>query len=205
MIMGNVVFWDVDTQIDFMEPDGKLYVPGAEDLRANLGYLTGLGAERARLYGSVDAHLPDDPEFIDWPEHCVYGTPGQRKVFETLVEGTLFVPSAKLTDKQVSEVLDYKGQVIFEKQDNDVRTNLNVRHFMEVVKPSFVVLYGVVSEICVNQAVKFLAGDLGYATAVVSDAIKELDISKENVCKADWKKLGVKILKTSNVKRAHKL
>lgn len=196
MITVNVVFWDVDTQIDFMDPDGKLYVPGAEDLRANLGYLTELGVERARLCGSVDAHMPDDPEFADWPEHCVYGTPGQCKVFETLVEGTLFMPSVKLTDSQLFEVVDYRGQVIFEKQDNDVRTNHNVRRFLELVKPSLVVVYGVVSEICVNQAVEFIAGDLGYDTVVVSDAIKELDQVKFDSCKADWKKNGAKLLKT---------
>ena len=26
------ILWDVDTQVDFMEPNGKLYVPGAKDV-----------------------------------------------------------------------------------------------------------------------------------------------------------------------------
>jgi hypothetical protein len=34
------VFWDVDTQVDFMSPEGKLYVPGAETIAPNLGRLT---------------------------------------------------------------------------------------------------------------------------------------------------------------------
>ncbi len=198
--MSNVVFWDVDTQIDFMEPDGRLYVPGAEELKTNLGYLTELGFTRARLCGSVDAHLPDDPEFSDWSPHCVYGTPGQRKVFETLMDGTLFVPSVRLTDDQLSEVVTYSGQVIFEKQDNDVRTNHNVRRFMELVNPRLVVVYGVVSEICVDKAVRFLAGDLGFETLVVSDAVKELDRAKVDSCWVEWRQLGVEAIRVDEVK-----
>ena len=29
----DIIFWNVDTQIDFVEPGGKLYVPGAELLK----------------------------------------------------------------------------------------------------------------------------------------------------------------------------
>ncbi len=199
MNMGDVVFWDVDTQIDFMEPIGKLYVPGAEALRANLGYLTGLGSEKARLCGSVDAHLPDDPEFSAWPEHCVYGTLGQLKVSETLVDGTLFVPSIRLSDAQLTEIFAYRGQVIFEKQDNDVRTNHNVQRFMELLKPRVIVVYGVVSEICVDKAVKFFAGDLGYETVVVSDAIKELDMSEADSCWVEWRLHGVRGISVAEV------
>ena len=197
--MGKVIFWDVDTQIDFIEPNGKLYVTGAENLKTNLRYLTKLGAAKARLCGSVDAHLPDDPEFTEWPEHCVYGTPGQHKVTETLKEAVLFIPSVQFAKNQLLEVADYRGQVIFEKQDIDVRTNLNVKTFMEMVKPDLLVIYGFVSEICVDNAVGLFAADLQYDTVVVSDAIKELDRTKSESCQANWVELGVKLLNTSEV------
>jgi nicotinamidase-related amidase len=32
----SLLFWDVDTQFDFMYPAGKLYVPGAETIISNL-------------------------------------------------------------------------------------------------------------------------------------------------------------------------
>ena len=35
-----VIFWDVDTQHDFMDPDGKLYVQGAELIKPKLEQLT---------------------------------------------------------------------------------------------------------------------------------------------------------------------
>jgi nicotinamidase/pyrazinamidase len=38
--MAETIFWDVDTQVDFMLPDGKLYVPGAEQIISRLEALT---------------------------------------------------------------------------------------------------------------------------------------------------------------------
>ena len=193
-----VIFWDVDTQIDFMEPAGKLYVPGAEEIRLNLAYLTNMGLG-VRLSGSVDAHVPDDPEFVEWLEHCVYGTPGQLKIQDSSVEDILFVPSARLSNEQLAEVAAFDGQIIFEKQDTDVSSNPNVKPFMDLIEPDLVVVYGVVTEICVNLTVNFFAGDLGYKTVVVVDAVKELDPSEADLCQAGWKALGVKMVKTSSV------
>jgi len=193
-----VVFWDVDTQIDFMEPAGKLYVPGAEEIRLNLACLNNMGSG-VRLSGSVDAHGPDDPEFNEWPEHCVYGTPGQLKIQDSSVEDTLFVPITKLSSEQLVEVAAFEGQVIFEKQITDVSSNPNVKPFMDLIEPDLVVVYGVVTEICVNFTVNFLAGELGYRTVVVVDAVKELDSSEADSCQADWKAHGVKMVKTSSV------
>ena len=154
-----MVFWDVDTQIDFMEPAGKLYVPGAEEIRLNLAYLTNMGSG-VRLSGSVDAHVPDDPEFVEWLEHCVYGTPGQLKIQDSSVEDILFVPSARLSSEQLAEVAAFNGQVIFEKQDTDVSSNPNVKPFMDLIEPDLVVVYGVVTEICVNLTVRARAQEI---------------------------------------------
>jgi nicotinamidase/pyrazinamidase len=199
MRLSKVVFWDVDTQIDFIEPDGKLYVPGAELIKPNLGYLTKLGSKKTRLCGSVDAHIPDELEFAEWPSHCVYGTPGQLKIGETLGERTLFVPTAKLTESQLNEVVNFDSQILFEKQNVDLRSNPNIKPFLELARPERVIIYGVVSEICVDLSVEFFVGNQSYDTFVVIDAIKEIDMIKYKECKDNWKRMGVKLVKTKDV------
>ncbi len=70
-----LVLWEVDAQADFMLPGGKLYVPGAEKIMANLNRLVEqVRQSRVLLISSADAHQPDDPEFREWPVHCVKGT-----------------------------------------------------------------------------------------------------------------------------------
>src|SRR5947209_10447735 len=75
------VFFDIDTQYDFMDPKGKLYAPGAEEIVPNLMEIFAL-AERQRIttISSVDAHTPDDPEFKQFNAHCVAGSAGQKRV-----------------------------------------------------------------------------------------------------------------------------
>ena len=43
--MAKTIFWDVDTQYDFMMRDGKLYVQGAEGIARNLKALTEFARE----------------------------------------------------------------------------------------------------------------------------------------------------------------
>src|ERR671925_2161026 len=85
------ILWDVDTQVDFMLPEGKLYVPGAEATAPAMRRLV----EAARAAGiphvaSADDHeltdeeISDEPDFRrTWPPHCLRGTRGARKVPET--------------------------------------------------------------------------------------------------------------------------
>src|SRR5258706_12215059 len=94
-----VIFWDVDTQVDFMHADGKLYVPGAEAIIPTLKKLTAYAhAHGVRIVASADDHvaghreLSDQPDFKEtFPPHCMHGSPGQRKIPETALTSPLVV------------------------------------------------------------------------------------------------------------------
>lgn len=70
------VFWDVDTQVDFIDPDGKLYVQGAETIRANLARLATFAHEQGiRILGSSDCHVPEDEEVSGDPDFAAPPVP----------------------------------------------------------------------------------------------------------------------------------
>ena len=89
--MTRLVLWDVDTQVDFMEEDGKLSVPGAMGAVPAMSQLV----EAARAAGiphvaSADDHeltdseISDEPDYqTTYPPHCLRGTHGAEKIPET--------------------------------------------------------------------------------------------------------------------------
>ena len=89
-----IVFWEVDAQQDFMLPGGKLYVPGAEKIIPNIKRLVE-AAQKAEslLVSSACAHTADDPEFANFPPHCIRGTEGARIVPEGLAKDYVIVPN----------------------------------------------------------------------------------------------------------------
>lgn len=93
---------DVDTQFDFVDPGGSLYVPapaGTTDTIAE--HLRRASAEGTPILGSVDSHAYDAWEFQanggPFPPHCVKGTAGWLRVFPDLPARTRFVPMQALT------------------------------------------------------------------------------------------------------------
>src|SRR5947209_20363291 len=81
MPKGHAVFVDIDTQRDFLEPTGALYVPGSAEILPNLHRLTGLARDHhIRVLATACAHEPGDPELEIFPPHCIAGTPGQERV-----------------------------------------------------------------------------------------------------------------------------
>ena len=65
------VFVDIDTQFDFMNPKGTLYVPDAEDIVDNIKKLFVYAKEhKIKILSSTDAHTVDDPEFKLFPPLC---------------------------------------------------------------------------------------------------------------------------------------
>ncbi|MGC9968947.1 MAG: isochorismatase family protein [Bryobacteraceae bacterium] len=164
------VFFDIDTQIDFLFPAGALYVPGAERLLPALAELNRYAAEHSiPVVSDMDAHAENDPEFKDWPAHCVAGTLGQRKPAELLLERRVVIPSAP-----GDYPIEGAQQIIVEKQTLDVFTNPNVAGLLEKLSADRYVVYGVVTEYCVYYAVTGLL-KTGKPVELVTDAIQEID------------------------------
>lgn len=180
------VFFDVDTQLDFLYPAGALYVPGAEDLIGALSSLTKFAASnKVQTVSTVDAHSEDDPEFRTWKPHCVAGTTGQQKAASTVI-GPCTVLSTTPGSLVTSELIP---QIVVEKQNIDCFTNPNLGPLLEQLGADRYVVYGVVSEVCVRYAAFGLL-KTGARVEIVSDAIKALNPAVESQMLQEFKSSG---------------
>jgi nicotinamidase/pyrazinamidase len=156
------VFFDIDTQIDFVYPSGALYVPGAEHILAVVGELN----RRAPLViSTMDAHAEDDPEFQLYPHHCVVGTTGQHKPAITLLDQRATIPAA---------ASDGVRQWILEKQKLDCFSSPHLEPLLGQLNADRYVVYGVVTEICVRCAAFGLL-KTGKPVEIVTDAVRALN------------------------------
>ncbi len=193
----SILFWDVDTQADFMYPEGKLYVPGAETIIPNLRQLTAWAAEhRVPIVSSACAHHPGDTEFLQYPPHCLSGTAGQQKIPETRLPNALIVPNRRV---DLPRELSAYQQIILEKQQLDVLSNPNTEALLARLGPAHeVVLYGVVTEICVAYAARALMRH-GYPLTVVTDAIRHLEESKSQAVLKNIEHSGGTLITTADL------
>ena len=194
----DVVLWEVDAQVDFMLPGGKLYVPGAEKLLPNIRRLT----DRARndkvfLVSHGCFHTSDDPEFQVFPPHCVEGTRGADFVPEAMTEGVVRVPNS--AESRLPSDLEKYQQILLEKQTLDI---FETRHAAELLErlgrgPEFIV-FGVTTEYCVRLAAKGLL-ERGRRVSIVEDAVEALKPEDGARALSELRGLGAKIVKTDQV------
>jgi nicotinamidase/pyrazinamidase len=206
MLSSDFIFWEVDVQADFMQPGGKLYVPGAEKLLRNIRHLTDAARRNEVFLVSHGCfHTADDPEFIQFPPHCVKGTPGAEFVPEALTDNYARVenhPEAKLPQD-----LSKHQQVVLEKQTLDIFETHHAHRLLErLEKTAEYVVFGVVTEYCVALAAKGLL-KRKRRVAIVRDAIETLDPAIGNKTLSELKNLGARLVTTdeilAEVARAH--
>jgi nicotinamidase/pyrazinamidase len=164
-----IVFFDVDTQYDFLLPAGALSVPGAPRILPAIAQLNRWAAGNGIVVVStMDAHTESDPEFKVWPGHCVAGTLGQRKHESTLLDRRVTIPSGRTAFELASA-----QQVIIEKQSLNCFDNANLDAVLAALAADRYVVYGVVTEYCVALAARGLL-KTGKPVAIVTDAIETL-------------------------------
>jgi nicotinamidase/pyrazinamidase len=198
-----VILWDVDTQVDFMLPHGKLYVPGAEETVPAMKRLV----DATRTAGIVHVASADDHELTDeeiseqpdfgttYPPHCLRGTRGARKVPETEQEDP--VP---LTLEPVPERYLAGREFLLLKKSFDVFTNPNADPLLERLDPDEIVVFGVATDVCDDAAIRgFL--QRGLKVRFVEDAARGLDEGRTAACLAAWRQAGVEFTTADEVIR----
>lgn len=170
------VFFDIDTQLDFVLPAGALYVPGAEKILPVVAWLNRYAVEKGiPLISSADAHRENDPEFAQWPPHCVAGTLGQKKAPETLV-----------------------GQVVLEKQELDIFSIQELPTMLRRLNTSGYVVYGVATEYCVRCAAFGLL-ETGKPVTLVTDAIQGISPEATEAMLRDFASRGGRLVSSSEL------
>ena len=168
--MARTVFFDVDTQFDFVFPAGALYVPGAERLLPVIARLNEFAAANGILVlSTVDAHPENDGEFTEYAAHSVRGTTGQRKP-----DSTVLSPRATLPENTAMlPALTGIKQVLVEKSTVDCFRNRNLARLLAHLGVTDCAVYGVATEVAVRHAAMGLVR-LGYRVQLVTDAIQDL-------------------------------
>jgi nicotinamidase/pyrazinamidase len=195
MVARKVVFWEVDTQKDFMLPGGKLYVPGAERLLSNIQRLTDAAREdRVFLVSHGCYHPANDPEFATFPPHCIKGTAGAGFVPEALTDKVVTVPNEAAA--KVPKDLSSYQQIVLEKQTLDIFASLHADELLERLDPqSQFVVFGVVTEFCVRFAAKGLL-ERGRRVSVVQDAIETLNAQDGKRTISELESIGAQVVTT---------
>jgi nicotinamidase/pyrazinamidase len=195
MVSQDVIFWEVDTQADFMLPGGKLYVPGAEKTIPNLKRLVDAARQgRVLLVSDACQHTPNDPEFRDFPPHCVRGTPGAEIIPEARADRLLTIPN----DANFALPADFEKyqQVVLEKQTLDVFDNPQTKILVERLdREAEFVVFGVVTEYCVRLAALGLL-DRGRRVSVVRDAIETLNAEAGQRTLEEFSARGARLITT---------
>ena len=192
----SLLFWDVDTQVDFIAPEGKLYVAGAEKIIPNVTRLAAWArSQHVQIISSMDAHLPTDAEFQQYPQHCLLGTPGQKKIAGTTLPNHVVIPNRPIDLPDLTTA----DQVIVEKQALDVFANPNTENLVALLAAGKeIILYGVVTEICVDKAARALIRRR-YPVHIVTDAIQHLNDAARQATVDNILKSGGRVFTTSEI------
>jgi nicotinamidase/pyrazinamidase len=195
------LLWDVDTQVDFIEPGGKLAVPRADTIVPAMARLV----EWARREGiphvaSADDHeltdgeISESPDYADtFPPHCLRGTRGAEKIAATVQLDPVPLGATEVPDRWL------RGrEFLLLKKHFDVFTNPNADRLLALLEPDEVVLFGVATDICDDAAIKGLRAR-GYDVTFVEDASCGIDDERSQACIVDWRGGGVRVATVDDV------
>jgi nicotinamidase/pyrazinamidase len=210
--MRNVLI-DVDTQHDFCDPSGALYVAGADKLAPAFRTLVARAVETGTpIVGSVDSHAFDAWEFAgaehkgpngeqpNFPAHCVKGTAGWLKVPGTLPVHARFIPNVPV---DLGATLGKERAWMLEKEVYSLFANPNAREMLERIGGERYIVFGVATDYCVRAAVLGLREFAPNAEVLlVTDAIAAVDPKGGDRAVAECVARGARLATVAEATRA---
>jgi nicotinamidase/pyrazinamidase len=200
------ILWDVDTQVDFMLPAGKLYVPGAEKTAPAMKRLVDAAREAGIVHvASADDHeltdpeISSDPDFHNtYPPHCLRGTRGAQKIPETEQDDPLPFGELPVPPGLVPPLIESRREILLLKKNFNVFTNPNTDAVVDALDPDEIILFGVATDVCDDAAIRgFL--QRGRRVRFVEDAARGLDEGRVAACTAAWRERDVEFTTVDDV------
>lgn len=157
------ILYLVDCQKDFMDKDGALYVPGAEEIKENIVKL--LDEQWDIIIYSLDTHYENyknTEEGKMFPEHCIVGTEG-HELFDELKE-------ALKKKKNIIPVIELRKNVF------DVWTHKENKRLLKklINDEDKVVFAGVATNYCVFYAMKGMHDNINCKIDLRMDCTKPI-------------------------------
>jgi nicotinamidase/pyrazinamidase len=181
-----------------MLPSGKLYVPGAEKILPNIRRLVDVArADEVFLVSHGCFHPVDDPEFAQFPPHCLEGTDGAKFVSEALTKKVAVLRNHE--SAALPNDLSQFQQVLLEKQTLDIFESRHAASLVERLPGAAeIAVFGVVTEYCVRFAAKGLL-ERGRRVSIVRDAIETLNPDESRKTLQELVSLGAALVTTDEI------
>jgi nicotinamidase-related amidase len=148
------VLVDVDSQVDFLTPDGRRPVRNQQVVPNIQRVFRWARHCRLTVISSIDFHRITDP-VRDVPQHCLAGTPGVNKLSCTLLPRRTLIQ----TDDTIHlphDLLTRYRQVLFLKRGDDLTRNPKADRLLTEIQVSNFIIVGVGLE----ESVRLLALEL---------------------------------------------
>jgi nicotinamidase/pyrazinamidase len=210
MTKKQTIFWDVDTQFDFMQPTGKLYVPGAETIIDKVSAVRKFAFDNGcSMIADIDWHSLDNEEISaspdfkkTFPPHCMAGEPGSERVGYLGNVPIGYVETDKMPDNSLKKLVD-KDQfhIVIKKESIDAFDNPNTDRLLKLIKPKVVAVFGVALDFCVYYVLQGLAKYKSIKLILLRDVTKGLNGRPENEIFNELQQKGVEVIKLADFKR----
>lgn len=198
----DTIFWDVDTQFDFMMPAGRLYVPGAETIVETVSTARRWALDHDfSIVADIDWHSTDDPEISDTPDlketfppHCMADHSGSERVGDLGPVPIDYVEMAETDEADLHALIEKDVfHIVIRKNSLDVFENPNTDRLIDLIGPRRAIVFGVALDFCVSYVLQGLGKHRGIELFLLKDATKGLGTKPETQIYSELRQRGVHV------------